>query len=81
MLFLGLGTKELQKTTRSTQDARDALPGLVPFVQICKREKHSWRRASFSKVADLGILTHSFSTYLIKSCHCANISAQSLQCF
>ena len=30
----------------------DALRDLVPFVQFKKREKHPWRSASFSKVAD-----------------------------
>ena len=28
-----------------------ALRDLVPFVQFKKREKHSWRSVSFSKVA------------------------------
>ena len=28
-----------------------ALRGLVPFVQIKKREKHPWRSVNFSKVA------------------------------
>ena len=28
----------------------DALRGLVPFVQIKKREKHPWRSVNFSKV-------------------------------
>ena len=30
----------------------DALRGLVPFLQFKKREKHSWRSATFSKVAE-----------------------------
>ena len=30
----------------------DALCDLVPFVQLKKREKHSWRSFTFSKVAD-----------------------------
>ena len=30
----------------------DALRGLVPFLQFKKREKHSWRSVTFSKVAE-----------------------------
>ena len=30
----------------------DALCDLVPFVQFKKREKHSWRSLTFSKVRD-----------------------------
>ena len=29
----------------------DALPDFVPFVQFKKREKHSWKSVTFSKVA------------------------------
>ena len=29
----------------------DALRDLVPYVQFKKREKHSWRNVTFSKVA------------------------------
>ena len=29
----------------------DALRDLVPYVQFKKREKHSWRSVTFSKVA------------------------------
>ena len=31
---------------------RDNLGNLVTFVQLKKREKHPWRGATFSKVAD-----------------------------
>ena len=29
----------------------DALRDLVPFAQLWKREKHPWRKVTFSKVA------------------------------
>ena len=29
----------------------DALPDLVPFVQLKKRKKHPWRSFTFSKAA------------------------------
>ena len=37
--------------TWSQQTIRDALHDLVPFAQFKKREKHPWRRVTFSKVA------------------------------
>ena len=35
----------------------DALRDLVPFLQIKKREKHPWRRVTFSKVAGYQLAT------------------------
>ena len=32
----------------------DALDDLVPFLQFKKRDKHSWRKDTFSKAAGLG---------------------------
>ena len=41
--------KTIKKT--SYHFIRDALRDLVTFVQFKKREKHSWRSVTFSKVA------------------------------
>ena len=33
----------------------DALRDLAPFTQFKKREKHSWRSVTFSKVAEFSL--------------------------
>ena len=51
----------------------DSPRNLVPFVQFKKREKHPWRRDTFSKVSWLHIiLLWVFSTMLFVTCkrHC-----------
>ena len=50
----------------------DTLHDLIPFVQFKKRDKHSWRTVTFSKVAGLKVtlLLWCFSRFL----NCTNSS-------
>ena len=38
-----------------SQKIFDALRDLAPYVQFNKREKHPWRRVSFSKASHIAI--------------------------
>ena len=38
-----------------TENYCDALRDLVPFAQFKKREKHSWKSVTFSKVAGFSL--------------------------
>ena len=57
----------------------DVLRNLVPFVQLKKREKHSWRCVTFSKALKVTLLLECFSRFL--NCTNSNKSRNGLQLF
>ena len=58
---------------------RDALRDLVPFVRFKKRERHTWRSDTFSKVTVLKVtLLHGCFSRLL---NCTNCASQRIQVY